>query len=83
MPEEIVRNCHSDLRLHMSANSFAQLNYMISFAVKFARLIEGENSHEYKTAVHWKSQFDKVEEDFHKTFDGENHLSFLLHTYFD
>lgn len=67
----------------MSACSFHQLNSMISFAVKFARLIEGENSREYKTAVHWKSQFDKVEEDFNKTFDGENHLSFLLYTYYD
>lgn len=75
MPEEIVRNCHSDIKLNLSAFSLSQLMYMLSFSVKFARLIDGENSSTYKTAVHWHEQCSSSLKAFEKTFNSDKPVS--------
>ena len=82
MSEEL-RNCHSDVRLHLSVHTLLQLRYMLTFAVKFARLIEGENSTLFKTANYWLSQLDDVYSSFEKSFNGDNCVVCVLHTYFD
>lgn len=76
-----VRYCHSDIRLHMSVVSFLQLYGLFDYAVKFTRLIEGEDSREYKAACHWKKQFDNVYIEFGKTFNGSNYVRSVLRTF--
>ncbi len=78
-----VRYCHSDIQLHMSGNSLSQLRYMISFACKFARLIEGKTSFEFKTANHWQTQLDNVYCDYEKTYGSNNPIVSVLRTYYD
>lgn len=83
---EVVRDCHSDIRLNMSAVTFDQLRYMISFSVKFLRLIEGENSTEFKTAIHWQNQlksvFDLYESSYRPNSDVTLPISSILHTFY-
>ncbi len=82
-----VRDCHSDIRLNMSAVTLDQLRYMISFSVKFLRLIEGENSTEFKTAIHWQNQlksvFDLYESSYQPNSDIAIPISSILHTFYD
>ena len=85
MPEEIVRNCHSDIKLNMSVHTISQLLYMLSLSVKFARLVVGENSTEYKTAVHWYDECLSCRKHFDKTFsyDKPEPIEFIIHSFFE
>ena len=85
MPEEIVRNCHSDIKLNMSVSTLSQLLYMLSFSVKFARLVEGESSTEYKAAVHWYDKCSSCIKHFDKTFsyDKPETIEFIMHSFFE
>lgn len=80
---DVVRYCHSDVQLHLSGCTLSQLLYMISFAVKFARLINGENSTEFKTANHWYAQLKSAFSDYEKSFKDNCSVVCVLHTYFD
>ncbi len=85
MPDEILRNCHSDIRLNMSCFTLAQLSYMLSFSVKFLRLVEGENSSEYKTAVHWKDTLSEalMVSESSLNSDSSKSVDFIMHSYFE
>lgn len=87
MPEEIVRNCHSDIRLNMSVVTLSQLMYMVSFSVKFTRLIDGENSSTYKTAIHWQNQLKRTFDEFESTYlpnsDSVAPISSIMRSFHD
>lgn len=69
---ELVRNCHSDIRLHMSYSSFCELLWLLSFAKKYIRAFEGEDSFEYSVFSHWYSSMTDVSNRYEHSFNCDN-----------
>ena len=81
--DDVCRYCHSDIRLHMGRFTFSQLQFLISLAVKFARMVEGENSTEHKIALHWKSLFDDIDLKVENSRDNDDFVLSVLRAYTD
>lgn len=82
-----VRYCHSDIRLNMSVVTLYQLQQMIALALRFARMVEGENSFEFKTALHWKNQLksacDLFDSSNSSNSDIVTPISPIMRTFYD
>ncbi len=79
--DDVCRYCHSDIQLHMGRFTFSQLQTMINFAVKFARMVEGENSTEHAIALHWKNLLDNVDAEIDKSLTDDNPVCSVLRAF--
>lgn len=79
---DIVRNCHSDIQLHMSGVCFSQLHELLSFSVKFSRMVEGTLSVEYLRACHFLSLFNSISSDYEHFHSDENPIIKFLSSYY-
>ena len=80
---DVCRYCHSDIQLHMSGHTFAQLRTLIDYSLKLARMLESENSYEFRRSAYWQKILSDIYSDYSKSFPNNEPVIHVLRSYFD
>ena len=80
---DVCRYCHSDIQLHMSGVTFAQLRTLVDYSLKFARMVESEDSYEFRRSAYWQKILSDVYSDYSKSFRNNEPVIRVLRSYVD
>ena len=80
---DVCRYCHSDIQLHMSGVTFAQLRTLVDYSLKFARMVESEDSYEFRRSSYWQKILTDVYTDYTQAFPNNEPVKYTLRTFHD